>query len=53
LSPSLTCFKLSLRDLGIALAESLLAVMPEYQESYPQGVVRKIWPMQLVEGESG
>jgi DNA-binding LacI/PurR family transcriptional regulator len=52
LSPRLTCFQLSLRDLGEALAEALLAIMPEYARLYPQGVTRKIWPMELVEGES-
>lgn len=53
LSPSLTGFELSLRDLGIALAESLLSTMPAYADLYPQAVRRKLWPMALVEGESG
>ena len=52
LSPALTCFRFSLRDLGIALGESLLAAMPAYAERYPQGIVRRIWPMELVQGES-
>jgi len=52
LSPRLTCFQLSLRDLGEALAEALLAAMPDFAEAYPQGVIRKVWPMELVEGES-
>lgn len=52
LSPSLTCFKLSLRDLGIALAETLLATMPAFQHLYPGVSLRKLWPMELVEGES-
>ncbi len=52
LSPTLTCFRMSLRDLGIGLGESLLAAMPAYAEIYPQGVVNKIWPMELVAGES-
>ncbi len=52
LSPTLTCFRLSLRDLGIALAEALLATMPAYQANYPQGTTRKLWPLDLVEGES-
>lgn len=52
LSPALTCFRLSLRDLGIALGESLLASMPAYAETYPQGLVRRLWPMELVAGES-
>jgi len=52
LSPSLTCFKLSLSDLGEALAESLLATMPAFSDIYPLGIVRKIWPMELIAGES-
>lgn len=52
LSPTLTSFTTSLRDLGAALAEALLATMPAYQESYPYGVVRQLWPLTLIEGES-
>ena len=52
LSPALTCFRMSLRDLGIGLGESLLASMPAYSHIYPQGIVNKIWPMELVSGES-
>lgn len=52
LSPTLTSFRLSLRDLGVALGESLLASMPAYAEIYPQGLVQRIWPMELVPGES-
>ena len=52
LSPTLTSFRMSLRDLGIALGESLLASMPAYSEIYPQGLVQRIWPMELVPGES-
>ncbi|WP_297109864.1 LacI family DNA-binding transcriptional regulator [uncultured Devosia sp.] len=52
LVPKLTSFRLSLRDLGIALAEALLATMPAYAAHYPLGVVRKIVPLELVEGDS-
>ena len=52
LVPRLTCFRLSLRDLGVALAEALLATMPDYAEHYPLGVVRRIVPLELVEGDS-
>ena len=52
LNPKLTCFYLSLRDLGIELAESLLATMPAYAEHYPLGVVRKVVPLELIEGDS-
>ncbi len=53
LQPSLTCFSLSLRDLGISLAESLLSIMPEYQAHYPDAIRRRVWPMELIEGNSG
>lgn len=52
LTPKLTCFNISLRDVGIALAEALLATMPAYAADYPLGIVRKVLPMQLIEGES-
>ncbi|MGV8833286.1 MAG: substrate-binding domain-containing protein [Devosia sp.] len=52
LSPSLTCFRLSLRDLGVALGEALLASMPAYADIYPQGLVRRIWPLELIPGDS-
>ncbi len=52
LTPKLTCFRLSLRDLGITLAESLLATMPEFAADYPLGVVRKVLPLELIEGDS-
>ncbi|SEP80592.1 transcriptional regulator, LacI family [Devosia sp. YR412] len=52
LNPKLTCFSLSLRDLGIQLAEALLATMPAYAAQYPLGVVRKVVPLDLVEGLS-
>jgi DNA-binding LacI/PurR family transcriptional regulator len=52
LVPKLTCFRLSLRDLGITLAEALLATMPAYAGHYPLGTVRKVVPLELVEGAS-
>ena len=52
LSPTLTRFSQSLGDLGTALGEALLASMPRYADRYPTGLVRKVWPEQLVEGES-
>ncbi|SMQ61805.1 transcriptional regulator, LacI family [Devosia lucknowensis] len=52
LNPKLTCFHLSLRDLGIELAEGLLATMPAYAAHYPQGVVRRVVPLDLIEGNS-
>ena len=52
LTPSLTCFRISLRDLGISLGEALLATMPAFADAYPLGITHKIWPMELVVGES-
>ena len=52
LSPTLTCFRISLRDLGIRLAETLLSTMPAFESSYPQYRTGIIWPMELVPGES-
>ena len=52
LSPTLTGFRQSLDELGVALGEALLASMPEYAELYPLGTVRKVWPTELIEGES-
>ncbi|MEQ1901452.1 MAG: LacI family DNA-binding transcriptional regulator [Devosia sp.] len=52
LSPSLTCFRMSLRDFGVSLGESLLAAMPDFASTYPNGIVNKIWPLELVSGES-
>ena len=52
LSPSLTCFRLSLRDLGIALGESLLATVPGFSAHYPHEIARKVWPLEMVPGGS-
>lgn len=52
LVPKLTCFRLSLIHLGVALAESLLATMPAYAEHYPLGTVRRVVPLELIEGDS-
>ncbi|MFI5015443.1 MAG: substrate-binding domain-containing protein [Hyphomicrobiales bacterium] len=52
LAPALTCFKVTLQDVGVRLAEALLAAMPAHAAHYRQGVVQEIWPMQLVAGES-
>ncbi|KRB51412.1 LacI family transcriptional regulator [Rhizobium sp. Root708] len=52
LQPTLTCFRLSLRDLGTKLAETLLASMPAYSALYPKGAQNTIWPLELAPGES-
>jgi DNA-binding LacI/PurR family transcriptional regulator len=52
LSPRLTCFNTSLRDLGVALAQMLLAQMPLFQKKYENWPTQQVWPMSLVKGES-
>ena len=52
LSPSLTCFRTSLHDLGVTLGESLLATIPAFRDQYPLGTVQKVWPLELAPGES-
>ncbi|PDT01343.1 LacI family transcriptional regulator [Rhizobium chutanense] len=52
LQPSLSCFRMSLYDLGIALGQILLANMPAHRASYPDGGRNIIWPLELVPGES-
>ena len=51
LSPKLTCFRTSLRDLGVRLGEALLATMPAFAETRRE-LVQARWPMELVVGES-
>ena len=38
--------------IGFHLAEALLANMPSYAEQYPLGIVRRVVPMDLVDGRS-
>lgn len=52
LVPKLSCFRQSLRDLGISLAETLLSTMPAFAEHYPDVTHRQLWPMEFIEGES-
>ncbi|WP_196258093.1 LacI family DNA-binding transcriptional regulator [Pelagibacterium limicola] len=52
LTPALTSYAMDLHGLGVSLAEALLATMPTYEKTYPLGVVRRIWPHVLVEGDS-
>ncbi|MFE0019223.1 LacI family DNA-binding transcriptional regulator [Mesorhizobium sp. NPDC059054] len=52
LSPRLSVYDLSLRDLGIALAETLLATMPAYAGTYGERPARMLWPMTFAPGES-
>ncbi|ULR42247.1 substrate-binding domain-containing protein [Rhizobium sp. K102] len=52
LQPSLSCFRMSLYDLGVALGQMLLARMPAYREFYSDAGGNMIWPLELVAGES-
>lgn len=52
LTPSLTRFREDLHGCGVALCEALLATMPKYAATYPTGIVRRVWPTQLIDGES-
>ncbi|MBC2807573.1 LacI family transcriptional regulator [Rhizobium ruizarguesonis] len=52
LQPSLSCFRISLYDLGVALGRMLLATMPAYRQFYPGGDRNIIWPLELMSGES-
>ena len=51
LQPALTCFTLSLRDLGLALAGALLPLLDK-DGGGAQPPVQILWPMQLVPGRS-
>ena len=50
LNPTLTCFDLSLHDLGDALASALLTVMPRIGGATAPRC--SLWPLRLVEGGS-
>lgn len=52
LVPKLTCFTTSLRDLGIALGETLLSRMPAFQDEYANVPIERTWPLDLVPGDS-
>ena len=52
LQPPLTCFRTSLHDLGVELAEILLSSMPAYSHIHPKTKRQMIWPLELIPGES-
>ncbi|ARM90706.1 LacI family transcriptional regulator protein (plasmid) [Rhizobium sp. CIAT894] len=52
LNPSLSCFRMSLYDLGVALGQTLLANVPAYRAFYPEAGHNIVWPLELVPGES-
>ena len=53
LTPSLTCFSASLHDLGMALAEALLAQMPAFLDIRQQAIVQSLAPLTMRPGDSG
>jgi DNA-binding LacI/PurR family transcriptional regulator len=52
LTPSVTCFNLSLHDLGVGVAEAVLAQLPAFKNEFPDPVIQKRWPLVLRPGES-
>ncbi|MCX7303994.1 MAG: substrate-binding domain-containing protein [Hyphomicrobiales bacterium] len=52
LEPSVTCFSVSLRDIGVAIAEAMLAQLPAHAGAYPPGIVQKLAHLELRAGES-
>lgn len=52
LTPRLTCFRLSLRDLGMRLGETVLANLPATRADYAHLPRHCVWPLELVPGES-
>ena len=52
LVPQLTCFSVSLKDIGVALAETLLSQMSAFSDQYSNCPKQIIWPMNLLEGDS-
>jgi DNA-binding LacI/PurR family transcriptional regulator len=52
LSPSLTCFSLSLQELGVRLGEALVEVIDRSPSQIDPDSISEVWPMTLVAGES-
>jgi DNA-binding LacI/PurR family transcriptional regulator len=52
LSPALTGFSVSLEPLGRRLADMLLAAMPQYAGAEGPRVIREVWPLTLMPGET-
>ncbi|RYE49029.1 MAG: LacI family transcriptional regulator [Hyphomicrobiales bacterium] len=52
LEPALTCFELSLGDLGRKLGTALLAQIPRFQAQFSQGRTATLQPMALKQGPS-
>ncbi len=52
LVPSLTCFGLSLGELGRSVGTALLAQIPRFQTQFPQGRVQMLKSLNIHEGNS-
>ncbi|WP_370677000.1 LacI family DNA-binding transcriptional regulator [Pleomorphomonas sp. PLEO] len=52
LTPQVTCFHLSLQDLGTAAARAMLAQIPLTAGAFSSGIVQCRMPLSLVPGES-
>jgi DNA-binding LacI/PurR family transcriptional regulator len=52
LMPSLTCFSLSLAELGESVGTALLAQIPRFQRDFPQGRIQHLHELRLKEGDS-
>ena len=52
LTPSMTCFHVSLQALGVSLAHALLAQIPLYGHTSSPSIVQRRAPMTLVPGDS-
>ena len=52
LSPTLSCYRLSLKDLGDALGKTLLSQIPIYKQEYRIDELTQIWSLDYVQGES-
>lgn len=52
LAPQVTCFHLSLQDLGTAAAQAMLAQIPATAGKFSSGIVQCKVPLSLVPGES-
>lgn len=52
LFPRLTCYRINLLELGVALGDALVATMPVGGGQRAAPPLRKLWPVELVPGES-
>jgi DNA-binding LacI/PurR family transcriptional regulator len=53
LKPTLTCFSVSLFDLGVELATALLGRVPRTRSDFRTNTLQKLIPLSLRPGESG